>query len=66
MQAHCVPPCAENKIGLIFYRYMVTNILTLNGVDILMTLIQRLLGMAVPYDPATVGLLTHTMYNGRL
>ena len=25
----CVPPCAENKIGLIFYRFMVTNILTL-------------------------------------
>jgi len=54
MQAHCVPPCAENKIGLIFYRYMITNILTLNGVDILMTLGQRLLGMAVPYDPAMV------------
>ncbi|CAL5219565.1 g1422 [Coccomyxa viridis] len=33
---------------------MVTNILTLNGVDILMTLVQRLLGMAVPYDPATI------------
>ena len=66
MQAHCVPPCAENKIGLIFYRYMVTNILTLNGVDILMTLVQRLLGMAVPYDPATVRLLTRTVYDSWL
>ena len=66
MQAHCVPPCAENKIGLIFYRYMVTNILTLNGVDILMTLVQRLLGMAVPYDPATVRLLIRTVYDSWL
>ena len=56
-----MPPCAENKIGLIFYRFMVTNILTLNGVDILMTLVQRLLGMAVPYDPATAGLPSHTI-----
>ncbi len=60
-----MPPCAENKIGLIFYRYMVTNILTLNGVDILMTLVQRLLGMAVPYDPATVCLLSHIICSAR-
>lgn len=54
VQAYCVPSCAENKIGLIFYRYILTNIATLNGVDILMTLLYRLLGMAVPYDPASV------------
>ena len=56
MQAHCVPPCAEDKIGIMLYRYMITNIATLNGVDILMTLLFRLLGMAAPCDPATVGL----------
>ena len=55
MQAHCVPPCAEDKIGIMLYRYMITNIATLNGVDILMTLLFRLLGMAAPCDPATVG-----------
>ena len=55
LQEYCVPSCAENKIGLIFYRYILTNIATLNGVDILMTLLYRLLGMAVPYDPAAVG-----------
>ena len=55
LQEYCVPNCAENKIGLIFYRYILTNIATLNGVDILMTLLYRLLGMAVPYDPAAVG-----------
>ena len=60
LQEHCVPSCAENKIGLIFYRYILTNIATLNGVDILMTLLYRLLGMAVPYDPAAVGLSSTT------
>ena len=60
LQERCVPSCAENKIGLIFYRYILTNIATLNGVDILMTLLYRLLGMAVPYDPAAVGVSSAT------
>ncbi|KAK9909956.1 hypothetical protein WJX75_010045 [Coccomyxa subellipsoidea] len=53
-QSHCVPGCAENAIGLIFYRLVLTNMATLNLVDILMACMYRLLGMAVTFDPPSV------------
>lgn len=57
LQSHCVPGCAENAIGLIFYRLVLTNMATLNLVDILMACMYRLLGMAVTFDPPSVSFL---------
>ncbi|EIE24638.1 hypothetical protein COCSUDRAFT_46890 [Coccomyxa subellipsoidea C-169] len=53
-ESHCVPGCAENLIGLIFYRLVLTNMATLNLVDVLMACMYRLLGMAVTFDPPAV------------
>ncbi|BDA42684.1 Transmembrane channel-like protein 7 [Coccomyxa sp. Obi] len=54
LQGHCLPGCAENAIGLYFYRLLLTNMVTLNLVDILMACMYRLLGMAVTFDPPSV------------
>lgn len=54
MQNHCIPPCAENTIGLTFYRLILSNMAALNLVDILMATIYKLIGMANPFDPPTV------------
>ncbi|CAL8467662.1 g7200 [Coccomyxa elongata] len=54
LQGHCLPGCDENAIGLYFYRLLLTNMVTLNLVDILMACMYRLLGMAVTFDPPSV------------
>lgn len=62
LQNNCVPGCAENAIGLIFYRLVLTNMATLNMVDILMACMYRLLGMAVTFDPPAVSCLAISVF----
>jgi hypothetical protein len=57
VQGFCVPACAENVIGLTFYRLLLTNAASLNIVDILIACMTRLFRMQCPLDPSAVSAL---------
>ena len=52
-----MPACAENVIGLTFYRLLLTNAASLNIVDILIACMTRLFRMQCPLDPSAVSAL---------
>jgi hypothetical protein len=53
-QGYCVPPCAEDVIGMTFYRLMLTDMASFNAVDVIQSLLYHLLGMANPFNPPLV------------
>ena len=46
VQGYCVPGCAEDVIGMTFYRYILTNVVSINGVDLVSALGKKCLHMA--------------------
>ena len=46
MQGYCVPGCAEDIIGMTFYRYILTNVVSINGVELVTALGKKCLHMA--------------------
>ena len=46
MQGYCVPGCAEDVIGMTFYRYILTNVVSINGVELVSALGKKCLHMA--------------------
>ena len=54
-QGLCVPPCAEDVIGITFYRLMFTDMATASVVNFAEAIVKRLLlRMAMPVDPPAV------------
>ena len=57
LQGYCVPGCAENAIGILMYKYILTNGIAMNLVEIFTGLGYKCLSMASFYDPPTVSYL---------
>lgn len=53
-QGLCIPPCPEVTIGLYLYRLILTNCVSINLVDILVTSLRKLLRQAATYDSPSV------------
>ena len=56
VQGYCVPGCAENVIGITFYKYILTNVVSINGVEVLMAIGKKCLHMESYIDPPWVSL----------
>ena len=54
VQGECVPPCQEVIIGLYLYRLILTNCLSINLVDLLVTSIRKIIRMPATYDSPSV------------
>lgn len=54
MQGYCVPGCAEDIIGMTFYRYILTNVVSINGVELVSALGKKCLHMASHVEPPWV------------
>ena len=54
LQGYCVPGCAENVIGFTFYKYVLTNVVSINGVETLSALAYKCLHMTSHVDPPWV------------
>ena len=53
-QGKCIPPCQEVIIGLYLYRLILTNCLSINLVDLLVTSIRKIIRMPATYDSPSV------------
>ena len=53
-QGLCIPPCPEVTIGLYLYRLILTNCVSINLVDILVTSLRKLMRQAAIYDSPSV------------
>lgn len=62
MQGYCVPGCAEDVIGMTFYRYVLTNVVSINGVELLSALGKKCLHMESHLEPPWVS-VAHTSHN---
>ena len=49
-----MPGCAEDVIGMTFYRYILTNVVTMNGVGLVSALGKKCLHMDSHMEPAWV------------
>ncbi|DBA94620.1 hypothetical protein WJX77_009861 [Trebouxia sp. C0004] len=45
LQGYCVPGCAEDVIGITFYKYILTNVASINGVELLSAIGKKCLHM---------------------
>lgn len=54
LQGYCVPGCAEDIIGFTFYKYVLTNVVSINGVETLSALAYKCLHMTSHVDPPWV------------
>ena len=49
-----MPGCAEDIIGFTFYKYVLTNVVSINGVETLTSLAKKCLHMDSHVDPPWV------------
>lgn len=54
LQGYCVPGCAEDVIGMTFYKYILTNVVSINGVELMTALGKKCLHMASHMEPPWV------------
>ena len=54
LQNECVPGCPENTVGITFYRYILTNVISMCGVNIFTALSYKLVGWLKTYDAPSV------------
>lgn len=54
MQGYCVPGCAEDVIGFTFYKYILTNVVSINGVETLTAIAKKCLHMQSHVEPPWV------------
>ena len=45
LQGYCVPGCAEDVIGFTFYKYILTNVVSMHGVEVLSAVGKKCLHM---------------------
>ena len=57
MQGYCVPGCAEDVIGFTFYKYVLTNVVSINCVELLTALARKCLHMESHIDAPWVSAL---------
>jgi len=62
LQGYCVPGCAEDVIGITFYKYILTNVASINGVELLSAIGKKCLHMESLIDAPWVSLCT-TIYS---
>ena len=56
LQGYCVPGCAEDVIGITFYKYILTNVASINGVELLSAIGKKCLHMESLIDAPWVSL----------
>ena len=56
MQGYCVPGCAEDVIGFTFYKYVLTNVVSINCVEVLMAVGRKCLHMESHIDAPWVSM----------
>lgn len=56
LQGYCVPGCAEDVIGITFYKYILTNVVSINGVELLTAIGKKCLHMESRIDAPWVRL----------
>ena len=54
VQGYCVPGCAEDVIGFTFYKYVLTNAVSINGVELLTAIAKKCLHMDSHVEPPWV------------
>ena len=54
LQDECVPGCPENTVGITFYRYILTNVVSMCGVNIFTAISYKLVGWLKTYDAPSV------------
>eukprot|EP00891_Asterochloris_glomerata_P000729 jgi/Astpho2/729/fgenesh1_pg.00015_%23_12_t len=54
----CVPGCPENVVGITFYRYILTNVVSMCGVNIFTAISYKLVGWLKTYDAPSVVIQT--------
>ncbi len=54
LQDKCVPGCPENVVGITFYRYILTNVVSMCGVNIFTAISYKLVGWLKTYDAPSV------------
>ena len=59
-----MPGCAEDIIGFTFYKYVLTNVVSINGVETLTSLAKKCLHMDSHVDPPWVRILLHFCHSG--
>ena len=57
LQGYCVPGCAEDVIGFTFYKYVLTNVVSINCVELLTALARKCLHMESHIDAPWVSAL---------